>query len=276
MLFIKKDKNDKIRKQQVIYTYSDANMIGAIDDYLRRFKSDDFRMIRLSFIFIERKIIVKFKSNFETRKKIADKLREYDSDGPLLRMQRLMEADKKSEEEEMKRYETYIPTVIPQKEEDDEMEEEETGHRVNIGDVVIHFKGQKYLILAFAKHTETNKDMVIYQATYGDKQVWARPYNMFMGKVDKKKYPDVEQEYRFEVYTDEHQKKEEELMDFAETTSKAISENIPQDVIQSIGNVLKDIPDEKIKEGLEKMWEQDPNRHTGEIISGEIGTSNSY
>lgn len=239
MFWKTKDKRNKIRKQQIIYTYSDANMIGAIDDYLRRFKSDDFKMVRLSFIFIERKIIIIFKSTFETRKKIADKLREYDSDGPLLRMQRLMEADKKSEEEEMKRYESDIPAPTP-KEEEEEVTESNDHRRINEGDVVIHFKGNKYLILAFAKHTETNKDVVIYQSLTGDKQVWARPYNMFMGKVDKRKYPDVEQEYRFEVYTEEHQKKEESA----------------DDPIDIMAEVLKDIPDEEIIKGLDKTYER--------------------
>lgn len=38
-----------------------------------------------------------------------------------------------------------------------------------------------------------------------DGAIWSRPYGMFVGKVDRKKYPDADQEYRFEEVQNGHQ-----------------------------------------------------------------------
>lgn len=62
-----------------------------------------------------------------------------------------------------------------------------------------HFKGNNYKILAIAKHTETQEILVVYQALYGDFGVYARPYEIFTSKIDREKYPDVSQEFRFEL-----------------------------------------------------------------------------
>lgn len=61
-----------------------------------------------------------------------------------------------------------------------------------------HFKGQDYKVLFLAIHAETGEQMVVYQALYGDQTVYVRPYVLFASKVDRKKYPDVSQHYRFE------------------------------------------------------------------------------
>lgn len=68
---------------------------------------------------------------------------------------------------------------------------------VIVGKTYRHFKGTLYKVIAIAKHTETLEDMVIYT---DDNKVWARPYDMFVSKVDKEKYPDIKQVYRFELY----------------------------------------------------------------------------
>lgn len=62
-----------------------------------------------------------------------------------------------------------------------------------------HFKGEKYKVLVIAQHTETKEKYVVYQALYGDYGYYVRPYEMFASLVDKTKYPDVKQKYRFEL-----------------------------------------------------------------------------
>ncbi|SCX91080.1 DUF1653 domain-containing protein [Alkaliphilus peptidifermentans] len=55
---------------------------------------------------------------------------------------------------------------------------------INIGKKYKHFKGQEYLVLHLAKHSETLEDLVVYQALYGEFGIWVRPLDMFLEKIN--------------------------------------------------------------------------------------------
>lgn len=73
---------------------------------------------------------------------------------------------------------------------------------LEVGATYRHFKGHKYKVLMVARDSSTLEDMVVYQNICDDKLIWVRPLNEFMSKVDKNKYPNIEQEYRFEKIND--------------------------------------------------------------------------
>ena len=80
------------------------------------------------------------------------------------------------------------------------------------GDVVQHFKREMmeqssiiknpnlylYEIVGDGYETEHNQHVMVYRAMYGEKTLYVRPYDMFMSEVDREKYPEIKQKYRFE------------------------------------------------------------------------------
>lgn len=77
---------------------------------------------------------------------------------------------------------------------------------LKVGGIYRHFKGNEYLVLSTGINAEDLGLVVIYKefektfcdTAYVGGKIWVRPYDDFMSKVDTNKYPDVEQEYRFE------------------------------------------------------------------------------
>ena len=70
---------------------------------------------------------------------------------------------------------------------------------LKINGVYKHFKGDYYLVTDVAKSSETKEEYVVYRKLYEDGSLWIRPVDMFLSEVDREKYPNVKQKYRFEL-----------------------------------------------------------------------------
>ena len=51
-----------------------------------------------------------------------------------------------------------------------------------------HFKGNEYRVLGTAKHSETQEELVVYQALYGAQELWVRPAKMWHETVEREDY----------------------------------------------------------------------------------------
>ena len=63
-----------------------------------------------------------------------------------------------------------------------------------INGIYKHYKGNYYLVVDIAYHSETMEKMVVYRALYDDVSLWVRSYEMFLEEVNKNG-----QKYRFEL-----------------------------------------------------------------------------
>lgn len=85
------------------------------------------------------------------------------------------------------------------------------------GEIYRHFKGNLYEIVIIARDSETLEEKVVYKEVDGD-AAYVRSLPMFVSYVDKQKYPDVKQEFRFELVKEAVQiRKEDEKNESFET-----------------------------------------------------------
>ena len=47
-----------------------------------------------------------------------------------------------------------------------------------------HYKGNEYIVLGVARHSETEEELVVYRQDYGDRSLWVRPKAMFLERVE--------------------------------------------------------------------------------------------
>ena len=71
--------------------------------------------------------------------------------------------------------------------------------KIEVGRVYRHFKGDHYLVEALAQDAASGEICVVYRKLYGDGGLWVRPFSEFAGPVNRAKYPNADQEYRFQL-----------------------------------------------------------------------------
>ncbi len=74
-------------------------------------------------------------------------------------------------------------------------------NEIKIKGIYKHFKGNLILVEDIAIHSENGEKYVVYRELNGNAELYVRPYDMFLSKVDHEKYPDIKQKYRFELQT---------------------------------------------------------------------------
>ena len=47
-----------------------------------------------------------------------------------------------------------------------------------------HYKGNQYIVIGVARHSETDEELVVYRQDYGEKRLWVRPLALFLESVE--------------------------------------------------------------------------------------------
>lgn len=118
------------------------------------------------------------------------------------------------------------------------------------GEFYRHFKDKLYQVVTVAEHTETGEAMVVYQALYGDYRTYVRPLTMFLEQVDRQKYPEARQKYRFE-----------------RVNPGAEPGHVPEETEEKPEEKMEEKPEEKMEEKPAK--EQELNPHLLAFIEAE-------
>lgn len=103
------------------------------------------------------------------------------------------------------------------------------------GEKYRHFKEKLYQIVTVAEHSETGEALVIYQALYGDFKIYARPFSMFTSPVDREKYPEVPQEFRFQLVLED---------------SKPLLNKGQEEITESAGETAEQVPSVSIQKSM--------------------------
>lgn len=133
-----------------------------------------------------------------------------------------------------------------------------TQKTVNAGEFYKHFKGQLYQVRALAENSEDNTPMVVYQAMYAPFKIWVRPLSTFLEKLDKEKYPDAAQEYRFERI----------ILDDRQNTEAAEPDIVQSEKSAAVTNTIH--PEEAITVSDEEITDALLSGHVERKLSGKI------
>lgn len=134
-----------------------------------------------------------------------------------------------------------------------------------------HFKGNTYQIICIAKDSEDDKEKVVYQGMYEPYAIYVRDLEMFMEEVDKVKYPNAAQRYRFELI--EKENSTNASSDLANKAKEYITEDKTEDIEERIEEKSENINEVEdsvttINNGLLRFLDAESDEEKLEIITG--------